>query len=154
VHRPDGSWVAAPPKSGDGAILVNVGDMLQRWTAGIFRSAPHRVLKPGATGGGAGGGGGGGDSGDSGNGGGEVVEVASARHSAAFFFNCNAGAVIDPVALLEVGRGEGVGEETAETAVETAAVATNGTRARAPRALEPPITAEAYILERVAATYG
>lgn len=40
----DGSWQAiCPPK---GALVVNIGDMLQRLTAGHLRSTPHRVVNP------------------------------------------------------------------------------------------------------------
>jgi isopenicillin N synthase-like dioxygenase len=34
-------WIEAPPI--DGALVCNVGDMLERLTGGRFRSAPHRV---------------------------------------------------------------------------------------------------------------
>jgi isopenicillin N synthase-like dioxygenase len=40
----DGSWLpVAPP---DGALVVNIGDMLQRLTAGHLRSTTHRVVNP------------------------------------------------------------------------------------------------------------
>ncbi|MET0250655.1 MAG: 2-oxoglutarate and iron-dependent oxygenase domain-containing protein [Novosphingobium sp.] len=40
----DGRWVpVAPPP---GALAVNVGDMLQRMTAGAMRSTTHRVINP------------------------------------------------------------------------------------------------------------
>ena len=38
----DGKWVKAPPM--DGSLVVNVGDLLSRWTDGIYRSTPHRVI--------------------------------------------------------------------------------------------------------------
>jgi isopenicillin N synthase-like dioxygenase len=34
-------WIAAPPI--EGAFLCNIGDMLDRMTAGLYRSTPHRV---------------------------------------------------------------------------------------------------------------
>ena len=78
---------------------VNVGDMLQRWTNGKYRSAPHRLLRP--------------------------ATAAQPRTSIAFFFNMNCDALVDPRRLVP-------SEEQ-------------------PR--YPPIRAEAYILERAAATY-
>jgi isopenicillin N synthase-like dioxygenase len=41
VRRRDGSWLAAPPI--DGTWVVNVADMLSRWTNGRWQSTPHRV---------------------------------------------------------------------------------------------------------------
>jgi isopenicillin N synthase-like dioxygenase len=40
VKSKDG-WLAAPPIAG--AFLCNLGDMLDRMTAGLYRSTPHRV---------------------------------------------------------------------------------------------------------------
>jgi isopenicillin N synthase-like dioxygenase len=38
----DGRWVAAPPIPG--TFVVNVGDLLGRWSNDRFRSTPHRVV--------------------------------------------------------------------------------------------------------------
>ncbi|WP_137681417.1 isopenicillin N synthase family dioxygenase [Aurantiacibacter suaedae] len=40
----DGKWLAVSPP--EGALVVNVGDMLQRLTAGRLRSTTHRVVNP------------------------------------------------------------------------------------------------------------
>ena len=37
-----GEWIAAPPIKG--TFVVNVGDLLDRWTNGYCRSTPHRVI--------------------------------------------------------------------------------------------------------------
>ena len=44
IEDPDGRWLEAPPI--DGTLIVNVGDLLARWTNGAFRSATHRVVSP------------------------------------------------------------------------------------------------------------
>ena len=41
VRTPDG-WIDAPPI--EGALVCNIGDMLERLTGGRFKSTPHRVL--------------------------------------------------------------------------------------------------------------
>jgi isopenicillin N synthase-like dioxygenase len=37
----DGKWIEAPPVPG--TFVINIGDMLEVWTRGIFRATPHRV---------------------------------------------------------------------------------------------------------------
>lgn len=44
VQRRDGAWVDAPRMPG--TAVVNVGDMLMRWTNDRFRSTLHRVINP------------------------------------------------------------------------------------------------------------
>ena len=36
-----GKWIDAPPL--DDAIIVNIGEMMSRWTNGLFAATPHRV---------------------------------------------------------------------------------------------------------------
>jgi isopenicillin N synthase-like dioxygenase len=42
VRNAAGQWVAAPPI--DGALLINIGDCMERWTNDRFRSTVHRVV--------------------------------------------------------------------------------------------------------------
>ncbi|XP_037036179.1 2-oxoglutarate-Fe(II) type oxidoreductase ppzD-like [Bradysia coprophila] len=44
VRRTDGSWLPATPVPG--SILVNTGDLLERWTSGYFPATKHRVIIP------------------------------------------------------------------------------------------------------------
>lgn len=47
AEQEDGSWQAVPPV--EGAFIVNLGDMLQRWTNDVFKSTAHRVVIQEAT---------------------------------------------------------------------------------------------------------
>lgn len=42
VQDVNGDWIHAPPM--EGTLVVNVGDLLSRWTAGEYKSTPHRVV--------------------------------------------------------------------------------------------------------------
>ena len=47
VQGAGGLWIDAPPR--DDALIVNVGDLMTRWTNGRFRSALHRVINTSGT---------------------------------------------------------------------------------------------------------
>ncbi len=42
VEDINGEWIEAPPI--EGTLIVNVGDLLSRWTNGVYKSTPHRVV--------------------------------------------------------------------------------------------------------------
>ncbi len=42
VQDVDGEWIHAPPIAG--TLIVNVADLLSRWTDGAYKSTPHRVV--------------------------------------------------------------------------------------------------------------
>lgn len=42
VQSKSGSWINADPLPG--AIVVNIGDMMERWTNGLWKSTNHRVV--------------------------------------------------------------------------------------------------------------
>ncbi|MBM3583584.1 MAG: isopenicillin N synthase family oxygenase [Alphaproteobacteria bacterium] len=42
VKNATGEWIEAPPIPG--TLVINIGDMLMRWTNGEFASTPHRVI--------------------------------------------------------------------------------------------------------------
>ncbi|XP_071478191.1 uncharacterized protein [Diadema antillarum] len=43
VRDRDGDWMKADPLKG--SIVLNIGDLLQRWTADILKATPHRVVR-------------------------------------------------------------------------------------------------------------
>lgn len=45
VQHRSGSWIKADPLPG--AFVVNIGDMMERWTNGLWQSTPHRVIHRG-----------------------------------------------------------------------------------------------------------
>jgi isopenicillin N synthase-like dioxygenase len=45
VQLKDGTWLAADPVPG--AFVVNIGDMIERWTNGLWKSTMHRVIHRG-----------------------------------------------------------------------------------------------------------
>ncbi len=80
VQTPDGAWIDATPQPG--ALMVNLGDLMARWTGGRWTSSLHRVPPPLDAQG-------------------RVIR----RRSAAYFHDGNADAVIDtlPTCLDEPG---------------------------------------------------
>ncbi|KAG7166946.1 2-oxoglutarate-dependent dioxygenase htyE-like 1 [Homarus americanus] len=72
VRERGGSWVEAVPVPG--TILVNVGDLLQFWTADKFLATEHRVLIPK-----------------------EELQRKASRHSIAFFINPDNSVLIKPL---------------------------------------------------------
>jgi isopenicillin N synthase-like dioxygenase len=43
AQRMDGAWVTVPPIPG--SIVINVGDMFQRWSNDVLRATPHQVVE-------------------------------------------------------------------------------------------------------------
>ncbi len=42
IEDVNGEWIQAPPI--EGSLIVNVADLLSRWTDGAYKSTPHRVV--------------------------------------------------------------------------------------------------------------
>jgi isopenicillin N synthase-like dioxygenase len=45
IRNVSGEWLEAPPISG--TFVINIGDLMQRWTNGLYRSTMHRVKNRG-----------------------------------------------------------------------------------------------------------
>lgn len=73
VLGPDGAWLTVEPV--ESAFVVNVGEMLTRWTNGTLPATPHRVRSP----------------------------RARDRYSIAFFYGTDYDSVIEPMALPAAG---------------------------------------------------
>lgn len=94
VKARDGTWIDAPPAigtDGEQLLVMNVGDMLTRWTNGRYIATPHRVIHT---------------SGGSVDGGSD--DSARSRISVPFFYEPSFDAVIAPLPELaaEGVRGE------------------------------------------------
>lgn len=74
VRNREGEWIAAPPI--DDTFVINIGDLMARWTNGLFASTPHRV----------------------------VNRSGRARHSMAVSFDPNFDAVVSCPKSLHSGR--------------------------------------------------
>lgn len=44
IKTREGQWLQAPPK--ENTFVINIGDMLEVWTRGIYQATPHRVKNP------------------------------------------------------------------------------------------------------------
>lgn len=71
VRAHDGSWL--PVTTEDDAIVVNIGDMLQRLTNNVYPSTTHRVVNP------------------------TTEKVAEPRYSVPYFLHPNPDVVLDPL---------------------------------------------------------
>lgn len=47
VQDKSGEWLSAPPI--EYAVVINTGDLMQRWTNDVYKSNPHRVKQPAAS---------------------------------------------------------------------------------------------------------
>jgi len=65
VRNGAGDWIDAPPRPG--CFVINIGDMLEAWTNGVFTATSHRVRK-----------------------------VAEERYSFPFFATCDFDTVVEP----------------------------------------------------------
>jgi len=70
VQFPNGEWVAAPPM--ENTLVINIGDLLERWSNRILPSTLHRVRN----------------------------RSADVRYSIAMFYDPNPTATVDPLDLL------------------------------------------------------
>lgn len=66
-HPPTAAWIPVPVR--ENAFVVNIGDLLELWTGGFYRSALHRVINRGE----------------------------NHRYSAPFFYNGNGDLEFEPI---------------------------------------------------------
>jgi isopenicillin N synthase-like dioxygenase len=72
----DGEWVSGDPV--EGAFIMNLGDMLNIWTDGLYKSTPHRVLATSST---------------------STIRPTVGRISVPFFFEPNYDTQVTPLAV-------------------------------------------------------
>ncbi len=72
VRAVDNSWIKATPRAG--TILINVGDLLEMWSNGLFPATLHRVVIPP-----------------------EEIERRKARQSIVFFVHPESDTVVQPL---------------------------------------------------------
>jgi len=72
IMEPSGRWIDVPYRPD--AFVINLGDLMQRWTDGRWRSTPHRVVNPP-----------------------EAARGAGPRQSLAYFLHPNHDAVIEAI---------------------------------------------------------
>jgi hypothetical protein len=148
VQLGDGSWLAAPCLPG--TLLVNLGDLAQRWTGGAYRSTVHRVVNRGQAAEQVAGQ----PAGQPAGGEGEEREGVAAsadRHSIVFFCNCDFDALVETIpttagstdAAAAVAGGAGGATRGGDAAV--AAVGDGGSRVGE----YAPVKAGEYILQRL-----
>lgn len=85
VQTPEGRWIEAMPQPG--ALMVNLGDLMARWTGGRWMSSLHRVPPPL-----------------------DAQGRVTRRRSAAFFHDGNADAVIETLPTCRTASGTDAGE--------------------------------------------
>lgn len=78
IRTADGDWIDAPYRPD--CFILNIGDILARWTNGVFNSTPHRVVNKSAE---------------------------QSRYSIGMFFDPNLDAVISPLRRFEGRNGPG-----------------------------------------------
>lgn len=76
VQRLDGTWTMVPPPADENGIVINVGEMLERWTNGRLQATPHQVIEPESL----------------------TSEDIPERYSIAFFCNANKNVTLEPLA--------------------------------------------------------
>jgi isopenicillin N synthase-like dioxygenase len=106
-----------------GAYLVNLGDMMARWSNDVYKSTEHRVFN----------------------------YSSKARHSAPFFCNCDFDAVVEPI-LTNVTTVATKGTAYAGSSIggaDASATFIDGREAREATAKYPPIQAGQYIMQKL-----
>jgi hypothetical protein len=147
VQLGDGSWLAAPCLPG--TLLVNLGDLAQRWTGGAYRSTVHRVVNRGQVQAAGLADSSGLAASKDGGPAGEGQAGAPDRHSIVFFCNCDFDALVETIPTIAAGTSAAAAAGATQGGGAAAAAAAGAVGEGGRGGEYAPVKAGEYILQRL-----